>query len=140
MLISTSVKSSLVTSKYNFMTPTVIYYLTAPIRSIIFNFNNFAAEPDVDRFLADPTMLWCNCDKPPFAEKDYCHVLTVDLRTIKNIKLRKVNCRGPKYRENKASILVRLQRVFFMAEINAYLSAVTRNVYLKNLSQNGSIW
>ena len=54
---STNVKSSLVMNECNLITPTVVYDVTAPIRSKIFNFINFALELDVDLFLADPTIL-----------------------------------------------------------------------------------
>lgn len=54
---STNVKSSLVMNKCNLITPTVVYDVTAPIRSKIFNFINFALELDVDLLLADLTIL-----------------------------------------------------------------------------------
>ena len=67
---------SLVTIKCNFITPTVVYDLPAPIRFKMFNFNNFVSELDVDQFLADPIILPCNCDKYPFVDKDHGHILT----------------------------------------------------------------
>ena len=91
---STNVKSSLVSNKWNFITPTLVYDLTASIRAKIFNFNNFVLELDVDQFLADPTILPCNCDKFPFVEKDDGHILTGGMRIIKNNNLRMIIRRG----------------------------------------------
>ena len=81
---STNVKSSLVTSEGNYVTPTVVYDLNAPIRSKIFNFINFSGL-DVDQFLGNPTILPCNYDKYPFVDKDHGHILTGILRII-NVK------------------------------------------------------
>ena len=44
---STIVKSSLVTNEGNFVTPTVVFDLTDPIYSKVFNFKNFAFDLDV---------------------------------------------------------------------------------------------
>lgn len=41
-------KSILVTNKCNFITPTVVYDLTALIHSELFNFDNFVSEHDID--------------------------------------------------------------------------------------------
>lgn len=78
-----------VTSNYSLVIPTVAYDLTTPIRSIIFNFNNFVSELDADQFLADSTITPCDCDKSPFDDKDHGHILTRILRLIKNNILRK---------------------------------------------------
>ena len=45
-------------------------------------------ELDFDQFLADSTALPCNCCKPPIVDKDYGHILTGNLRIIKNDKSR----------------------------------------------------
>ena len=62
---SSNVKSSLVTIKWNFITPAVVYDLPAPICSKIFDFNNFVSELGFDQFVAYPTVLIlpCNCGK-----------------------------------------------------------------------------
>ena len=59
-LNNTNVNSNLVTNKSNFVTPSVVYDFTTPIRPKIFNFNNFVCDFNVDQFLADPTILPCN--------------------------------------------------------------------------------
>lgn len=43
----------------------------------------------------------CNCHKSPFVNKDRGHILTGDLRIIKNNRLRRITCKVPKHCENK---------------------------------------
>lgn len=83
-----NVKSSLISNEFYFVTPIVTYDLTAPIRSKIFNFNNLVL--DVDLFLANPTIFPCDCEKSIFVGKDHGHILTRDLRIMRNNKLRKI--------------------------------------------------
>ena len=68
---STNVQSSLVTNESNFVTPSVIYDLTVPIRSKIFNFDNLVSDLNVDQFLDDVTILPCNCNEAVFANEDH---------------------------------------------------------------------
>ena len=75
---SNKVKSSLVTSKCNCVTHTDV--------DVTSSF--FVSELDFDQFLADPKMLPYNFCKSPIADKDHGHILAVDLRIIKNDKLR----------------------------------------------------
>ena len=50
------------------MIPAIFKDLGAPICCKIFNLKYFASETDVDHFLADPTILLCNCDKSLFTD------------------------------------------------------------------------
>ena len=57
---------------------------------------------DIGQFLAYlPCNLPCNCHKSPFVNKDRGHILTGDLRIIKNNRWRRITCKVPKYCENK---------------------------------------
>lgn len=52
---------------------------------------------DIGQFLAYlPCNLPCNCHKSPFVNKDRGHILTGDLRIIKNNRLRRITCKVPK--------------------------------------------
>ena len=46
---------------------------------------------DVDPFLVDATILPFNCDKYCLITKDHGHVLSGDLRIVKNKKMEKVD-------------------------------------------------
>ena len=84
-----------------FKTPTIIYTLDPATGSKIFNFNKFVASLDVDRVLQDPTSLPCRCTDSPFIDHHHGHIISGDLRIIKNNQLRKLFAKGPKYRERK---------------------------------------
>ena len=129
---SINVKSNLLTNKCNFITHTVVYDLTAPICSKIFNFNKFVAEHDVDQFLVDPAIL-CNCNQSPFVDKYHSHILTRDLTIIKNNKSGKIICWNPKYREHKNINFTETKKVFLMASIIVHFPDLTKNVSLRNL-------
>ena len=84
-----------------FKTPTIVYTLDSPTGSKIFNFNKFVASLDVDHVLQNPTSLPCRCAESPFIDNHHGHIITGDLRIIKNNQLRKLFAKGPKYRERK---------------------------------------
>ena len=81
--------------------PMVVYTLTQPVRSKIFNYQSFVSNLDVPAFLEDNNSIPCSCNQydNSFIDKDHKHVLTGDLRIINNSKLRKLFTKGPKYRE-----------------------------------------
>ena len=85
----------------NFTTPTVVYDLTKPIRSDIFNFKSFVDSLNVDEILHNPNSLPCQCTNSPFIDKDHGHILTGNLSIVKNNKLRKILSKGPKFRETR---------------------------------------
>ena len=84
-----------------FTPPTIVYTLDSPISKNIFNFNNFVTSINVKDFIRDPSILPCQCANSPFSDKHHGHIISGDLRLIKNNKLRKLFTKGPKYRENK---------------------------------------
>ena len=79
--------------------PMVVYTLTKPIRSKIFNYKTFVEELNVGEVISNPEMFPCNCQSSKFKNNDHNHVISGDIRIIKNNKLRKLISKGPKYRE-----------------------------------------
>ena len=84
-----------------FPIPMVTYKLPDSISSTIFNYQQFVSKLDLDNLLRDPNYLPCDCANSPYRDKHHGHIVTGDLRIIKNNKLRKVFSKGPKYRENQ---------------------------------------
>ena len=41
----------------------------------------------------------CNCTTSPFTDANHGHIVSGDIRIVQNNKLRKLLCKGPKYRE-----------------------------------------
>jgi len=79
--------------------PTVVYKLSNGIRHKIFNYKTFISELDVDAFLVDNSILPCSCLNSHYQDDHHGHVITGDLRIVKDNKLRKLLSKGPKYRE-----------------------------------------
>ena len=86
---------------FNKEAPMVVFDLTNPIRSKIFNYKKTVQERDVDSFLADPSILPCSCTDSPFVDAHHGHIISGDLRIVENNKLRKLLCKGPKFRESE---------------------------------------
>ena len=81
--------------------PMVVYSLSEPIRSKIFNYHEFVNNLDLHNFVSDNNSVVCCCNDfdPSFTNKDHGHIITGDLNIINNNKLRKLISKGPKYRE-----------------------------------------
>ena len=79
--------------------PTIVYQLTDTIRSKLFNYKEFVQSIDVDAFLADNSILPCDCEHSTFVNRDHGHVMSGDLNIIPHRKLRTLLAKGPKYRE-----------------------------------------
>ena len=82
--------------------PMVVFKLSKPIRSQIFNYKKFVSkELDLDKFGKNKRSITCNCRKydREFWNTDRNHVLTGNLEIVKNAKLRKLLSKGPKFRE-----------------------------------------
>ena len=75
--------------------PIISYKYTKPIGPTIFNFREVAREHDIN----DPLIGKCACKQSSFQYKPLGHVITGDLRIIKNSKLRSLVAKGPNYRE-----------------------------------------
>ena len=79
--------------------PTVVYKLSNGIRHKIFNYKEFLSDLDIDSFLVDNSVLPCSCENSCYKDHHHGHVITGDLRIVKDNKLRKLLSKGPKYRE-----------------------------------------
>ena len=75
--------------------PIISYTYTKPIGPTIFNFRKVAREHDIN----EPLNNHCACKQSNFLYQPLGHVITRDLRVIKNKKLRKLIAKGPNYRE-----------------------------------------
>ena len=77
----------------------VVFNLSQPIRSKLFNYKTFVNDLDVASFLQDETIYPCECHLSKFRNIDHGHVLTGNLQIVEYNKLRKLISKGPKYRE-----------------------------------------
>ena len=94
-----NLQNDLPTIHNKFEPPMVAFKLSESIGSEVFNFNKFVESLDVDAFISDETILPCNCACSPFIDNDHGHIMTGDLRIVADNNLRKLLCKGPKYRE-----------------------------------------
>ena len=76
-----------------------VYTLTKTIRSKIFNHKEFIKTLDTKDILDNMNNLPCNCTTSPFPDPNHGHIVSGDIRIVQNNKLRKLLCKGPKYRE-----------------------------------------
>ena len=74
----------------DFLIPTVVYNLSPPIRSNIFNFNKFIEDLDFNQFLMDNDTVSCVCENSEFKNKSLGYILTGNLSIVKNNVLRKL--------------------------------------------------
>ena len=81
--------------------PAVDHTLNIQISSKIYNFNKYFHNLHVKAFLQDSSIFPCSCEFCDYINKNYQHIITSDLRIMKNNKLRKLSTKNPKYRENK---------------------------------------
>ena len=82
--------------------PMVVYSLSETTRSKILNYKKFVTkELDLDAFSKDLNSISCNCSNysMDFIDPNRGHVLTGNLQIINDNKLRKLICKGPKFRE-----------------------------------------
>ena len=110
ILCDPDIVKSLPSSSVKFPMPMVTYKLTPPISTKFFNFNKFVNNLDLDLFLTNPDSLPCKCNNSPFVDKYHKHIVTGDLRIIKNNALRKLFIKGPKYREVRPINLEKAKR------------------------------
>ena len=97
-------------SSVKFPMPIVTYKLTPPISIKFFNFNRFVNNLDLDLFLANSDSLLCKCNNSPFTDRHHKHIVTGDLRIIRNNVFRKLFMQGPKYREIRPIHLEKTKR------------------------------
>ena len=68
---------------------------------------------NVENFIQDNSVLPCPCANSSFTDKHHGHIISGDLRLVKNNKLRKLFAKGPKYRESKLIDWDSVQKVIF---------------------------
>ena len=82
--------------------PSVLHKLEPPIRNKIFNYRQTVDDIDFsDTSLLDLDNVECECKESPFKDHHHNHIVTGDLRIIKNESLRELFSKGPNYREPK---------------------------------------
>ena len=80
--------------------PSIVYNLCSTIRNKLFNYKETVNNIDVnDQVTYGTGLSTCNCQNSAFVDKDHGHIVTGDLRIIKNRHLRKLISKGPNYRE-----------------------------------------
>ena len=84
-------------------TPVIAFKLQRPIRSKIFNYRQTILEIDFQHdeevgFLNNNYP--CDCSSSEYRDPFHEHILTGDLRIIKDNKLKELFSKGPNYREN----------------------------------------
>ena len=81
--------------------PMIVYTLNQPIRSKIFNYNDFIKSLDLNEFVNDNASIKCSCKEfnSTFINDHFGHIVTGDLNVVDNFKLRNILFKGPKYRE-----------------------------------------
>ena len=85
---------SLPSSTVKLPMPMVTYKLTPPLFTKFFNFNKFVNNLHFNLFLTNPDSLPCKCNNSPFVDRYHKHIVTGDLRIIKNNDLRKLFIKG----------------------------------------------
>ena len=76
-----------------------VYTLTKTIRSKIFNHKEFIKISNTKHILDNMNKLPGNCSTSPFTDANHGHIVNGDICIVQNNKLRKLLCKGPKYRE-----------------------------------------
>ena len=127
---------SLPSSSVKFPIPMVTYKLTPPISTKFFNFNKFVNNLDLDLFLTNPDSLPFKCTNSPFADRNHKHIVTGDLRIIRNNVLRKLFIKGSKYRKVKLINLEKAERCILEGLNNCisswcYKNGVDKSVFLE---------
>ena len=70
--------------------PVTTYKLTATIRNNIFNYKQIESMELAKRQSPNDDVYSCNCENSEFCDPDYVHIITGDLRLIKNHNPRKL--------------------------------------------------
>ena len=94
ILPDSDIVKSLPSPSVKFPMPMFTYKLTAPTSTKFFNFSMFVNNLDLDLFLTNPDSLPCKCNNSPFVDRYHKHIVTGDLRIIKNNDLRKLFIKG----------------------------------------------
>ena len=111
----------------NFNIPMVVYNLSPPIRSTMFNYKQFVLHLNTDEFLKDPNSIKCCCNKyNSFINNHYGHIVTGNLNLANNERLRQLISKGPKYREPK-QICFEEAREEIQTGINQFIEQISND-------------
>ena len=78
----------------NLEPPMICYKYQKPVRKFIFNYNQVTSDPKVNETIPES----CDCATSEFKYNPAGHIITGDLSIIKDKELRKLLCKGPKFR------------------------------------------
>ena len=70
---------------------------TNAVANKLFNFSSTLSNLDITNYLSNPQH--CQCNTSQFCYEPHGHVITGNLMVIKNVKLRELVAKGPKYQE-----------------------------------------
>ena len=106
---SVTIKSLPASLQNEELSPKVVMKLDSPIRNKIMNYEQTVrsiqhmTEGEISMTLnsESSSLFPCSCSESEYCDPHHGHVVTGDLRIIKNAKLRKLLSKGPNYRENK---------------------------------------
>ena len=109
--------------------PSVAMKLDPPIRNKILNYRQTVSSLHIEidddvAFLSE--QLSCECSQSPFCDPHHQHVVTGDLRFIRNDKLRKLFSKGLNYRENKSTNYSKCRK-----EIECSIASFTASTAIK---------
>ena len=98
-----------------------VYTLTKTMWPKILNRKEFIKTLDTKVILDNMNNLPCNRTTSPFTDPNHGHIVTGDIHIIQKNKLRKLLCKGPKYKEPvsinfsnwKTEIKKSLKKIFF---------------------------
>ena len=118
--------NSLPSSSADFPMPMITYKMTPSIPTKFLNFNKFVNNLDLDLFLTNPDSLLSKCNSA-FVDGHHKHIVTGDLRIIRNNVLRNLFIKGPKYREVRPINLEKVKRCLLEGLDNCISSCCYKN-------------
>ena len=77
----------------------IVYKRSLTIAGKIFNYKQVVNSINCENWILNDNS--CECNDSPFCDPYHKHIVTGDLRFIKNVHLRNLLYKGPKYRENE---------------------------------------
>ena len=101
ILCDPDIVKSLPSSFAKFPMPIITCKETPPISTKFFNFNKFVNNLDLGLFLTNSYSAPYKCNNSPFIDRYHKHIMTGDLRIVRNNVLRKRFIKGPKNRESR---------------------------------------
>jgi hypothetical protein len=77
----------------------IVYKRSPTIAGKIFNYKQIVNSINCEEWIQNDNA--CECQSSPFCDPVHKHIVTGDLRVIKNNRLRSLLSKGPKYREQE---------------------------------------